>query len=286
MTDQKKILIIGGAGFIGNELSRLLLAKPGFNVKVADINTNEFLKDHSFYLDILDRKSFDKILADYDIIINLTGQITNPISKCFSLNTEGIKNIISFAKKCEAVLYQISTVSVYGTADKVDENTIPAPESPYAAFKAFVDFQIKNEMEKEKFCILRIPNLIGWEQKKGLFAYLRNSYFTDKKLSFNNNGTLTRYFLEIGECAEAISIAVENNFTGLYILPSVEKRSILEIINLFEKIKKTKFEVEFDTKEPIENISSIDSDLFTFKSNFKPHKTITDIISEVTGKNE
>lgn len=157
----KKILVTGGAGFIGSHFIRYalntdanlhitnldLLTYAGNLENLNDLNTNkrlQFVKG-----DILDQKLVEKLLDDCDGIINFAAEshvdrsILGP-EAFVQTNIIGTQRLLEAArhKKIRRFL-QISTDEVYGTlgdTGRFSELTPLAPNSPYSASKAAADF--------------------------------------------------------------------------------------------------------------------------------------------------
>jgi len=265
----KKILLLGGSGFLGYKTAQKLKSDKNYTVSIGDVVRPLGDEIKFFNTDVLDSSSVDYVIKNHDIIINFTGQITSPINVCFRINTEGINNIIKSVVQNNKKIVQISTIAIYGTAVYANENSQINPENPYATCKAFAEYQIKNAIVGNRHCILRISNLYGENQLKGLLAYLRKSFLADKKLEFNNNGRLIRYFLHVDDCAEAIKKTLDKNLTDTYNLSSNEKYGIGELIEMIEKLTLTKYSTSFGSINLGENIDSLDSSAFTIATGFQ-----------------
>ncbi len=262
----KSILIVGGAGFLGQSLFKTLSRNNSYNLACADIVDTKFENVESININILEADSnIDECISRFDYIINLIGQITNPISGCLVLNTNGIRNLINAVKKFKKKLIHISTVTVYGSTEFADENTPLKPDTVYSSCKAFAEYLITSELLQSQYCILRISNLYGEGQTKGVFNYLLKSYQTDRKLNFNNNGDLVRYYLHIDDCSDRI-IAAINNFEkksyGLYNVLGNEKLSIKGLVHIFEELTLAKFETIYEDIAPYDNTLNISEERF------------------------
>ena len=255
---ENKVLIIGGAGFLGQTIAKKLYPLLGRYLVLADILPKIDFPGNYFQLDILSKECFKRVPEDFNTVINCTGQITNPINQCFKLNTSGIKNILDFVKKCNARLIHISTISVYGSSSEYIEEDSPLnPESPYASFKAVAEFEIQSELEVEKFAILRLSNLYGDNQKKGVIAYLLRAIPRGEKLFFNHNGSLKRHYIHIDDAAKIICQAVSGLQYGIYNVCSRDFITIRELVNNIESITGKTIMVEYERTEPWENIEKV-----------------------------
>lgn len=160
-----KILITGGAGFIGSNFVRYMLNKhKDYKIVNLDLLTYagnikslDDVQDNPNYLfvkgDISDNKLVDKIVSDkkIDVIINFAAEshvdrsITNP-DIFVKTNVLGTQNLLEVAKKYKIEkFFQISTDEVYGSLGKTGfftEKTPLSPNSPYSASKASADLLV------------------------------------------------------------------------------------------------------------------------------------------------
>ena len=152
-----KVLITGGAGFIGSHLAEFLCGK-NFQVKVYDrynsLNNYGWLESSKFKNkidvrlgDIRDYDVTEKMCSDCDYILHLAALIGIPYSfkapkSYIETNVVGTYNILEVAKKRRVKkIILTSTSEVYGSAKKLpmDEKHILNPQSPYAASKISAD---------------------------------------------------------------------------------------------------------------------------------------------------
>lgn len=184
MTEKKRILITGGAGFIGSHLAEDLVNNDNM-VKILDdfstgsVNNILGLFNHkNFKLirgSITNKELVSKATSDVDVIFHLAAQIHVDRSiiepmRTFEVNTLGTLNILDAAleNNIETVVYA-STSEVYGSAKytPMDEDHPLNPASPYAASKAAADrlcFSYYNTY-KLPVVIVRCFNTYGPRQK-------------------------------------------------------------------------------------------------------------------------
>lgn len=277
----KNILILGASGLLGQALSTLFLSR-GYYVGVASRNPNNLFNINTVHhsVNVLDRNLIDNLIKSYDIIINCTGQITNPINNCLLVNTDGIRNIVSSIKKHNKKLIHISSTSVYGSGNYVNENSEVNPVTVYGSLKYFAEFLIKSSLSD--YLILRVSNLYGKEQKKGIINYLTQSYLNkNKNIYFNNDGTMKRYFLHNKDLAEIIFLLFQEEVKGLYNIVGNEQVSIRELILKFESLLNYKFNVQYESSLPLENIDKIDDKKINDKIKFTYNHTLDNYIEEL-----
>lgn len=255
----KSVLVIGGSGFLGSSILATLQKENFTHIASADRSPSiqEGLKN--FAIDILDYPALEKTIRNFDVIINCVGQITSPINTCLQLNSQGITNLAKAAARGRARIIHISTVAVYGTTAQATEDTPSNPETPYATCKAYAEFILQQNLEPKNLTILRLSNLYGEVQKKGIIAYFKKAYQSSQKLIFNNNGELRRYYLNVDDCARVIVQAVKHEkLHGTYNLIGNEQFTIKELLQLLKRVTGKTLEVEFSDQEPEENIDHVD----------------------------
>ena len=151
--NDKRVLVTGGAGFIGSEVV-LQLVKHGAKVTVLDnfsSGKRHYISKHKIRIvkgDITNEKIVSKTVKDQEIVFNLAALPFIPDSyyypvDFFQVNTIGSMNVLwsSIKSKTVEMFVQISTSEVYGSAQyhPMDENHPTAPHSTYAVSKLAAD---------------------------------------------------------------------------------------------------------------------------------------------------
>lgn len=157
-----KILVTGGAGFIGSNFIRYMLGKYDYKIvnldlltyagNISNLNDLKNNKNYTFIKgDICDEQLADKIISDgIDVIINFAAEshvdrsITDP-GIFIKTNVLGTQNLLEQAKKYKIKMIQISTDEVYGSLGSTGyftENTPIDASSPYSASKASADLLV------------------------------------------------------------------------------------------------------------------------------------------------
>ena len=275
-----KILILGASGFLGKSLVGFFLAN---NFRVGALSRTFDQKNDkldAYAVNILDYESLEPIIAQYDIIINCTGQITDPIHNCIILNTKGVQNIIDAVKKNKNYLIHLSTVSVYGSSSGVSEKSTINPESVYGSIKYFAEYQISHHLTN--YVILRMSNLYGKGQSKGALGYILRTFRNNQiDLFFNNNGSLKRYYLHIDDLTSIINIVLEKKLKGVFNIAGNEYLTIKQLISLCERVLEYSFNVRYASIDPLENIEYIDKSKFKKQINYLLQNNIEMYLKEI-----
>ena len=253
-----KVLIIGASGLLGRSLVEFFVSN-NFQVGALSRNCdNQNDKFNNYSVDVLDYEHLEFVVAQYDIVVNCIGQITNPIHECVSLNTKGVKNIIDAVKKNGNYLIHLSTVSVYGSSSTVTEESPVNPESVYGSLKYFAEYQISQNLTN--YAVLRISNLYGKGQVKGVLGYILRSFRNNEKaLFFNNDGSLKRYYLHIDDLSSIVKLIIDKRVKGVYNVIGSDLLTIKQLVALCEKALDYCFDVQYEIKRPIENIDKVDN---------------------------
>jgi len=244
--DKETVLITGGAGFIGSNLTRTLLM-AGYRVIVLDDlsrSTTDSLREcYNFCPDFLfvkgsvtDFDIVDRLMQNADMVFHLAAQvhweesIDHP-AESFQINTIGTLNVLESLRRnmcrkspTKLMLYASSS-EVYGTAQYVpmDEKHPFNPQSPYAAGKAAADRLCASyyHVYKVPIVILRQFNTYGPGQRlKGYSAVIPrfiSQILTNSPPTIYGSGEQTKDFHHIDDLIAAY-ILIINKWKNLDIL--------------------------------------------------------------------
>ncbi|MCF6349940.1 MAG: dTDP-glucose 4,6-dehydratase [Flavobacteriaceae bacterium] len=244
MKFKKKILITGGAGFIGSHLLRLFVQKYSkyhiYNLdkltyagNLENLTVIKNLPNYTFIKgDILDINFLQEIFKvyDFDAIIHLAAashvdrSITNPLEFVMT-NVIGTVNLLQTAKQHwsnmnNKLFYHISTDEVYGSLNetgKFTEKTAYDPHSPYSASKASSDHFVRAFYDTYKLPIIisNCSNNYGPNQfPEKLIPLFINNIKNNKALPVYGNGKNVRDWLFVEDHIDAIDLLFHKGKIG------------------------------------------------------------------------
>ena len=242
-----KILVVGGAGYVGGGIVDNL--KDNHHVTVYDslIYEESFRKDVDFvYGDVRDHEKLKKLLDKNDAVIWLAALVgdgacaINP-ELTFEINSESVRFLAQNFKKRIVFL---STCSVYGAQEGLlDETSTINPLSEYASSKV----QAEEYLQDSNAIIFRLGTLFGISDE---FSRIRldlvvnilvTKALTESKLTVFG-GDQWRPLLHVTDVANAISHTIESDIVGIFNL-HYENYKIIDIANeIVSKIPSAKIE--------------------------------------------
>ncbi|MFC1633240.1 dTDP-glucose 4,6-dehydratase [Planctomycetota bacterium] len=255
----KRILVTGGAGFIGSNFVRMVLSEhPDCLVVNLDRltyagnlgNLTEFFDNdnHKFVKgDICDGILIDRLIAEHGIeaIINFAAEshvdrsITEP--KIFiETNVVGTLTLLEAARdKKLGKFVQISTDEVYGTLGPegtFTEQTPISPNSPYSASKASADLLVRafGHTWGVQYNITRCSNNYGpYQFPEKLIPLMINNALNNRELPVYGDGLHVRDWLYVYDHCTAIWQVLQNAPPGeIYNIGGGNEKANLEVIHL------------------------------------------------------
>ena len=262
-----KVLVTGGAGFIGKYLVKSLLEK-GNSVTIYDNFSNSTKNSINFLVNIGakviegDITKLDDIvnaIKDHEIVIHLAAKISvsesisNP-SETFKINVDGTNNILIACKKNKIKkLIVSSSAAVYGESSTgikwVEESTMN-PISPYGESKVQMEQKIVEFISKHDIncVILRFFNIYGIGQSleyAGVITKFIKRIMDKKPLEIFGNGLQTRDFVAIYDVIDAIHKASLYDKRGIFNIASGKVITIKELAEQMILLSGKKLEIKF-----------------------------------------
>jgi len=250
-----KILVTGGAGFVGSHLVDRLI-EEGHKVVVID-NLSTGKKENlnpkaKFYkADICDReiaqifkKEKPEIVFHYAAHIEARESVKDPISDA-KINIIGGLNILENCRrsKTKKIIFASSGGEIYGDAKMIPipETFSPSPISPYGVSKLSTEKYLDSyfKLFKISYLSLRYGNIYGPRQNQngeaGVIAIFTNKMLKNEQPLIHGDGKQTKDYIFIEDATDATILSFKKNFEGILNIGTGKETSVLEI---FYKLKK------------------------------------------------
>lgn len=226
-----KVLVTGGAGFLGRNVTNSLIKERRYQVTIFD-NLSNSTKNNISYLikngaifvkgDVTNYKLLSKILSDVDYVIHLAAKINVEESIIMpelthSVNTTGTLNILRacIANKVPNII-AASSAAVYGnsTTTPLYENSPTIPISPYGATKLTAEHYLQafSNCYSINSVSLRFFNIYGQGQSTeyaGVIEKFMKRIESNKPLLIYGDGKNTRDFVSIKDVVRAILLTMK-----------------------------------------------------------------------------
>jgi UDP-glucose 4-epimerase len=255
-----KILITGGAGYVGYSLVKNLvnssleidqiviydsLTRNNFNF----FTQEDFRKKPIKFIkgEILDSRRLQQALAGVDIVIHLAARVTTPYADADShffdqINHWGTANVVNAVEESDSVKHFIylSSMSVYGsTENEVDESYEPHPESFYGISKYQGEHHVDRLKPTIRTHVFRSGNVYGYNPVMRIDAVFNRFMFEanfSERININGDGSQKRAFIHVEKLASALIQAIEKELpTGTYNVAE-HNLSVQEIIEEIQEL--------------------------------------------------
>jgi len=271
-----KVLVTGGAGFIGSDLVRRL-AREGFSVSVIDkltyagdikriaevLNMVKFYKEditNSKKINEIFEKEKPEIVVHYAAETHVDRSILDP-DTFFHTNVIGTLHLLKASLKYKVKKFiHISTDEVYGelpleSKEKFTEKTPLQPNSPYSASKASADMLVRSFIETFELpaIIVRASNNYGpWQYPEKLIPLAISKLLSEEKIPIYGTGQNIRTWLYVEDFTEAILQIIDKGKEGeVYNVGSSEEKKNIDVIKkLLDILNKSEDYIEFIPDRP------------------------------------
>lgn len=244
-----RVLITGGAGFIGSHIAEYFNGKA--EIRVLD-NLRSGYKSNLDNLDvefiegdICDRAAVKAAMSGVDYVFHLAAMVSVPesmfkIAECVNINIHGLLNVLEEAAAAGVKKLCFSTsAAIYGDNPVVPklETMIPEPKSPYAITKLDGEYycnMFTREGRLQTAC-LRYFNVFGPRQDPKSAYAAAIPIFTAKAvanedITIYGDGEQTRDFIYVKDIVAANVFMAMNDFTGVYNIAYGQKITINDLV--------------------------------------------------------
>lgn len=250
-----RLLVTGGAGFVGSNLVRMALARGWQPIVLDDLSTGQFhylegLEGVRFHKgDILNRQLVRSLLDGCDVVVHLAAQTGVPDSMedpmhSLRLNGEGTLGILQECVVAGVGSFILASTggAILGDAPTpVHEGIVPKPVSPYGASK--LTAEAFTHVYAQSFGLstvsLRFSNVYGprSDHKNNAVPNFIKALRRNASITIFGDGENTRDFLFVEDLVEVILSACEKRLAGEAIhLGTGREISINELVKTLQKV--------------------------------------------------
>ncbi|MDK2849839.1 MAG: UDP-glucose 4-epimerase [Candidatus Woesearchaeota archaeon] len=251
-----KVLVTGGAGFIGSHLVDKLI-EQGFDVYILDnLSTgrkeNINKKAKFFFGDIFDDNVLDELFKNnFSYVFHLAAQIS--VSKSVREPIEDAKtNILGslkLIKKCieykvNKIIFSSTGGAIYGDTDEIPttEKTLPKPISPYGIAKFSVENYLRfaNHEFNLDYTVLRYSNVYGPRQnpegEAGVIAIFSSRMLKDKEVTIFGDGGYIRDYVFVIDVVNANLKAMKLGNKEVFNISTARGTSVNQLFQMLKEL--------------------------------------------------
>lgn len=265
-----KLLITGGAGFIGANLVEFLLKNTDWEINILD-NLESGKKEDLENLegfsqrcnliegDIRNEEDVEKAIENCDYVVNLAAQVgvipsvEDPLNDA-EINVNGLIKLLnsSVKHKIKKFVHASSAAPLGEQEMPLNEEKIPRPLSPYGASKLAGEaycsaFSASHNLET---VVLRFSNVYGPKSydKGSVIPIFIKQILNKKPITIYGDGNQTRDFIYVEDICQAIHLSLTKELPekfNLFQIATGKETSINELFNLLKKeLEKNNFSVQ------------------------------------------
>jgi UDP-glucose 4-epimerase len=250
-----KVLVTGGAGFIGSHVADRLVEDGHEVVVLDDLSSgkrDQVPASANFYQMDLDTRWLPRVIAREkpDAVCHLAAQISvrrsveDPLFDA-RVNIMGSLGLVQACRQqgVKRFIFTSTGGAIYGDADEIPtpESYVAAPLSPYGASKLSVEHYLHlfNVLDGFSYASLRLANVYGPRQdphgEAGVVAIFSRAMLEGREVVINGDGKQTRDYVYVSDVAEAFEQALHSQVSGVF---NVGTASETDVNAIFELIRR------------------------------------------------
>ena len=254
-TKIERVVVTGGAGFIGSHVTEAFLAE-GAQVLVVDdlsagLEENVPVGAELARVDIVDAESFDRLVRDFDpdVVCHLAAQASVTASvedprHDLDVNVRGTLNVCESAAAVGApVIFASTGGALYGNEAPLPtpESFPPAPLAPYGASKLAGEAYVATwgRLRDLPNVVLRLGNVYGPRQQPhgeaGVVAIFSDRLVRGAELVVYGDGKPTRDYVHVHDVARAFVAAAATRRAGTFNVGTARETSVLELLDVLQR---------------------------------------------------
>ena len=256
-----RVLITGGAGFVGSNLARDLAA-DGREVRILD----DLSAGRDAYVrglrrvelrqgSITDPAAVRRAVRGVDAVVHLAAlsgvapSVEHP-ERDFAVNVQGTFHLLDAARRSgvQRVVFASSGAVLAGARPPLHEAIVPTVLAPYGASKLYGEVALQAFQSVYGFTgiALRFSNVYGrnCDHKRSVVAEFLRQAAAGKPLVIYGTGRQTRDFLHVDDVSRAVRIALRSPSSGVFQLGTGVETSISRLANLVQRAAGVKLHVD------------------------------------------
>ncbi len=305
-----KVVVTGGAGFIGsNFVRRTLGTRPDVKITVLDsltyagrLSNLEGLEGKFEFVqgDICDSRVVESVVSTADVVVHFAAESHNDNSlksprPFIETNVFGTFELIQACVKNNVRMHHVSTDEVFGDlaldgTDKFTRDTPYNPSSPYSASKASSDHLVRAWVRSFglKATISNCSNNFGpYQHEEKLIPRMIGLIGSGSKPELYGNGANVRDWIHVNDHNDGVWAVIDKGVIGeTYLLGADNQRSNLQVVQaLLEIMGKPKDWIEFIGDRPGHDLRyAIDASATEAELGWKPkHGNFEEKLAETVG---
>jgi UDP-glucose 4-epimerase len=270
-----RVLVTGGAGFIGSHVTDAFLAMGNEVAVVDDLSRGQTgrldTKATLHKLSVTDTPPLAGLVQAFqpDLVCHLAAQIDVRVSVAdpaedTRANVVGTVNVLEAARTAGARVVFASSVGVYGrdAAKPSPEDAPTLPESPYGVAKLCGEHYVGlyNRLHGTRHSVLRLANVYGPRQdpagEAGVIAVFCSRVLAGEAPIIYGDGTQTRDYVYVGDVVRAFVAAAASDRPGTWNIATGTETSVLDLVAVIGEIAGRAVTPEFAAARPGELLRS------------------------------
>ena len=271
-----RVIVTGGAGFIGSHLTDALLARGDDVLVVDDLSRGQIARLDSaatmHKVSITDPGALSAVVEGYrpELICHLAAQIDVRASVDYpaddaQANVVGTVNVLEAARHAGArVLFASSGGALYGRDAPIPslEDVLPLPESPYgiAKFCAEQYIGLYNRLHGTRHSVMRLANVYGPRQdpagEAGVITIFCSRARSGQAPVIYGDGTQTRDYVYVGDVVRSFLAAADTGRPGTWNVGTGTEVSVLDLVGIIAGVAGHPVTPEFAPARPGELLRS------------------------------
>ena len=271
-----RVIVTGGAGFIGSHLTDALLARGDDVLVVDDLSRGQIARLDSaatlHKVSITDPVALGAVVGSYrpELICHLAAQIDVRASVDYpaddaQVNVVGTVNVLEAARLAGArVLFASSGGALYGRDAPIPslEDVLPLPESPYgiAKFCAEQYIGLYNRLHGTRHSVMRLANVYGPRQdpagEAGVITIFCSRARSGQAPVIYGDGTQTRDYVYVGDVVRSFLAAADTGRPGTWNVGTGTEVSVLDLVGIIASVAGHPVTPEFAAARPGELLRS------------------------------